>query len=75
MTIPVTDQDDSIAESDGVIDFSWIDDRDLQKIQAENRKAIQIREILRDGLDWTRWSSSWTMILDLCNQLSSKRRV
>lgn len=51
MTIPVTDQDDSIVESDEVIDFSWISDRDLQKIQAENRKAIQIREILQDGQD------------------------
>lgn len=54
MTIPVTDRDNSIVENDGVIDFSWIGDRDLQKIQAENRKAIQIREILQDGQDWTR---------------------
>ena len=52
MTIPVTDQDNSIVESDGVIDFSWISDRDLQKMEAKNRKAIQIRENeLQDGQD------------------------
>jgi hypothetical protein len=54
MPIPVTDQDDSIVESDGVIDFNGISDRDLQKMQAKNRKAIQIREILPDDQDWTR---------------------
>ena len=54
MAIPVTDQDDSIVGSDGVIDFSGISDRDLQKRQAKNRKAIQIREILQDEQDWTR---------------------
>ena len=45
MTIPVADQDNSIVERDGVIDFSRISDRELQETQAKNRKAIQIREI------------------------------